>query len=79
MTITVKLRHPALGAEVRGVDMRQPLDPEAVQAVRDAWTRHLVLVFPEQDISDAEHVASRGISGSPRSSTRPRSTCARTV
>ena len=57
MTITVKPRHPALGAEVRGVDMRRPLDSQTVQAVSDAWTRHLVLVFPDQDITDAEHVA----------------------
>jgi taurine dioxygenase len=57
MTITVKPRHPALGAEVHGVDLRRPLDFETVQAVSDAWTRHLVLVFPDQDITDAEHVA----------------------
>jgi len=57
MTITVKARHPALGAEVHGIDMRRPLDAEAVQAVIDAWTRHLVLVFPDQRITDQEHVA----------------------
>jgi alpha-ketoglutarate-dependent taurine dioxygenase len=56
MTITVKARHPALGAEVRGVDMKKPMDAATRQAVIDAWTRHLVLVFPEQDISDQEHV-----------------------
>ena len=78
MTITVKPRHPALGAEVRGVDMRRPLDSDTVQAITDAWTRHLVLVFPDQDVTDAEHVALHGTSGSPRSFTRPRSTCVRT-
>jgi taurine dioxygenase len=57
MTITVTPRHPALGAEVRGIDMHRPLDAETVKAVRDAWTRHLVLVFPDQQISDQEHVA----------------------
>jgi alpha-ketoglutarate-dependent taurine dioxygenase len=57
MTITVTPRHPALGAEVRGIDMRRPLDAETVKAVRDAWTRHLVLVFPDQQISDQQHVA----------------------
>ena len=57
MTITVTPRHPALGAEVRGIDMRYPVETEAVQAIRDAWTRHLVLVFPDQRISDQEHVA----------------------
>lgn len=57
MTITVTPRHPALGAEVRGIDMHRPLNAETVKAVRDAWTRHLVLVFPDQQISDQEHVA----------------------
>jgi taurine dioxygenase len=57
MTITVIPRHPALGAEVRGVDMRRPMDAATRQAVIDAWTRHLVLVFPDQPITDQEHVA----------------------
>jgi taurine dioxygenase len=57
MTITVKPRHPALGAEIRGVDMRQPVDAPTVQAITDAWMKHLVVVFPEQRITDAEHVA----------------------
>ena len=46
MTITVKARHPALGAEIRGVDMRQPLAADVVQAISDAWTKHLVMVMP---------------------------------
>ncbi len=54
--ITVRPLNPALGAEVRGVDMRQPLDAQTRQEVLDAWMQHLVLVFPEQKITDAEHV-----------------------
>jgi alpha-ketoglutarate-dependent taurine dioxygenase len=57
MAMTVKARHPALGAEIHGVDMRRPMDPQTVQAVRDAWAKHLVLVFPDQRITDQEHVA----------------------
>jgi taurine dioxygenase len=57
MSITVIPRHPALGAEVRGVDLRRPMDDATCQAVLDAWTAHLVLVFPDQPISDQEHVA----------------------
>jgi taurine dioxygenase len=57
MTITVKARHPALGAEIRGVDMRLPLDAETVRAIGDAWTKHLVVVFPDQPVTDREHVA----------------------
>ena len=54
---TVRKLHPALGAEVRGVDMRQPLDAAAFQELQDIWMEHLVLVFPGQHVSDAEHVA----------------------
>jgi taurine dioxygenase len=57
MAITVKARHPALGAEIRGVDMRQLRDSATLQAIKDAWTRHLVVVFPDQDITDQQHVA----------------------
>ena len=57
MGITVKPRHPALGAEVSGVDMRLPIDAATVQAITEAWMKHLVLVFPDQHVSDAEHVA----------------------
>ncbi len=46
MTVIVKALHPAIGAEIRGVDLREPMDPETFQAVHDAWMEHLVVVFP---------------------------------
>ena len=49
--------HPALGAEIGGVDLGRPLDPAAFRAVHDAWMAHLVLVFPAQPISDDEQIA----------------------
>ena len=57
MAITVKPRHPALGAEICGIDMKRPLDAETVKQVHDAWMKHLVVVFPDQQITDQEHVA----------------------
>ena len=54
--ITVRPLGAALGAEVRGVDMRQPLDAETRKEILDAWMKYLVLVFPGQKITDAEHV-----------------------
>jgi len=54
--LQVRSLHPALGAEVRGIDMRAPLDPATFQALHDVWMQHLVLVFPGQHITDAEHV-----------------------
>jgi taurine dioxygenase len=56
MSITVVPRHPALGAEIRGVDMRRPMDEATRKAVHDAWMKHLVVVFPDQRITDQEHV-----------------------
>lgn len=55
----------ALGAEVRGIDMRRPLDEATRRELLDAWMRHLVLVFPGQRISDAEHVAFTRCLGEP--------------
>jgi len=55
--LQVRSLHPALGADVRGVDMRAPLDPDSFEAVHGAWMQYLVLVFPAQHITDAEHVA----------------------
>jgi alpha-ketoglutarate-dependent taurine dioxygenase len=62
---TVRKLHPALGAEVRGVDMRQPLDAAAFQELQDIWMEHLVLVFPGQHVTDAEHVAFTRYFGEP--------------
>jgi taurine dioxygenase len=49
--------HPMLGAAVRGLDLRKPLSPEIFAAVHTAWMAHLVLVFPDQPISDGQKIA----------------------
>jgi alpha-ketoglutarate-dependent taurine dioxygenase len=63
--LTVRPLHSALGAEVRGVDMRQPLDEATHQEVLAAWMQHQVLVFPGQKITDEEHVAFTRFLGTP--------------
>jgi taurine dioxygenase len=55
--LTVRKLHDALGAEVRGLDMRRPLDAATFRDLHQIWMDHLVLVFPGQLVSDAEHVA----------------------
>ena len=40
----------ALGAEIRGVDLSQPLDADTVAAITDAGDEHIVLLFRDQDI-----------------------------
>ena len=39
------------GAVVSGLDLRLPLPPEQVVAIHKAWTRHAVLVFPDQSLA----------------------------
>jgi taurine dioxygenase len=40
----------ALGARVTGVDLSRPVGNQDLQAIRAAWTKHLVLVFPGQQL-----------------------------
>ena len=35
-----------IGAEIRGLDLREKPDDETVRAVYQAWLDHLVIVFP---------------------------------
>lgn len=54
MAISIQASGQACGAEVRGVDLSQPLDDETVAAIKAAWAEHLVLSFPGQDMSDGD-------------------------
>jgi taurine dioxygenase len=42
----------ALGADVAGVDLAQDLSPETVEAIKRAWSDHLVLRFRGQQLDD---------------------------
>ncbi|RTZ45512.1 TauD/TfdA family dioxygenase [Candidimonas sp. SYP-B2681] len=44
----------AAGASVTGVDLRKPLTNAELEAVTKAWHNHLVLVFPEQNLTPQE-------------------------
>jgi taurine dioxygenase len=48
---------PAIGAEIHGVDLGQPITPAVSQAIRDAFTTHQVIFFRNQDISIEQQVA----------------------
>jgi taurine dioxygenase len=43
-----------IGAEVTGVDLSRPIDGAVFKTLTDAWHEHLVLVFREQRLTDAE-------------------------
>jgi taurine dioxygenase len=46
-----------LGAEVRGLDVSQPLSAEAVAALQAAWEKHFVLVMRGQRLDDDQLLA----------------------
>ena len=55
--ITINPLGFAAGAEVTGLDLRQPLDDLARQQILDAWHKHLVLVFPGQTLDAEQQIA----------------------
>jgi alpha-ketoglutarate-dependent taurine dioxygenase len=50
MDFTVHKLSPAIGAEIRALDLSRPLDAETVAAVRAAWMEHPVLLFRDQTL-----------------------------
>src|SRR5580693_6312231 len=47
---------PACGAEISGVDLSKPLSEHEVAAIKDAWGKHLVLVFRGQKVSQDDQL-----------------------
>jgi taurine dioxygenase len=52
--LTIQRFGYALGADVTGLDLRQPLDAAAVASVRAAALEHLLLRFPDQNLQPEE-------------------------
>ncbi|HEV2569246.1 TauD/TfdA family dioxygenase [Sphingomonas sp.] len=50
--IRVEPSKQVCGATVTGIDLRRPLAPDDVCAIRAAWLEHHVLAFPDQPIGD---------------------------
>src|SRR5437868_11103397 len=57
MPIEVHPLTAAIGAEISGVDLREPLDDNTVAAIRGALLDHLVVFFRDQDLTDEQHLA----------------------
>jgi len=52
MTVTVQPTTPDFAAEVGDVDLGKPLGAEDLAAIRAAFTKYAVLVFPDQNFTD---------------------------
>ena len=55
--IEVRPCSTAIGAEVQGVDLSEPLDNASWATIRDAFHAHLVIFFRDQHLSPEQHVA----------------------
>lgn len=56
-SIVVRKLTPHIGAEITGVDLREPLSDEVFKRIYDAWIENLVLFFRDQDITVEQHKA----------------------
>lgn len=61
--VAINVLSGALGAEVVGLDLRRPLDAAAVQAIRDAFNRNIVLVIRDQNLSEDDQLRAAGYFG----------------
>jgi len=57
MSVTVRPFSAGLGADISGVDIREPLSTADRAAIRAAWLANLVLRFRGQPMTDQQHLA----------------------
>ncbi len=53
---TVRQLSPALGAEILGVDLRDPIDDALKQKFLDVWHQHLVILLRNQTLDEETQV-----------------------
>lgn len=59
----IKSLSPALGAEITGINLARKLSDAERFELRAAWDRYHLLAFPDQVLSDEEHVAACEVIG----------------
>jgi taurine dioxygenase len=60
-----------IGAEIRGIDLRDTPDAETIRAINRAWLDHLVIIFPDQQLSQEDLVRVTGYFGEQAAHSRP--------
>ena len=56
-TLRIEPLTPTIGAEVHGIDLREPLDETRASALRDLLLQYKVIFFRDQDITTEQHLA----------------------
>lgn len=60
MAIDIHPLSHALGAEITGLDLNDPLDNGIIADIRAVWLDHNVLLFRDQDLNPEAHIAFSG-------------------
>jgi taurine dioxygenase len=60
-----------IGAEVRGIDLRERPDEDTIKAIYQAWLDHMVIVFPGQKLSQEDFLRVTGYFGELSELSRP--------
>src|SRR5580704_49611 len=63
--VTVRPLSPALGAEILGVDLRDPIDATRERQLLDAWHQHLVILLRDQTLDEDSQVRFAETFGAP--------------
>src|ERR1051326_5760187 len=56
MSVTTCPVTPPFAAEIGDVDLSRPLEPADVAAIKDAFAKYAVLIFPDQHLSQDQHL-----------------------
>jgi alpha-ketoglutarate-dependent 2,4-dichlorophenoxyacetate dioxygenase len=56
MAITICPVTPSFAAEIGDIDLSKLLDPSEISEVKDAFTKYAVLIFPDQHLSEDQHL-----------------------
>lgn len=70
--VSVRQLSPALGAEITGVDLRNPIGDELKQTFLDVWHQHLVLLLRNQTLDEDAQVRFAETFGTPANNTSGR-------
>ncbi len=56
MTITAFPITPSFAAEIGDIDLSAPIAPADLVAIKDAFAKHAVMIFPDQHLSQDQHL-----------------------
>ena len=63
--IRVRALSPAIGAEIMGVDLSQPIDETTKQKMLDIWHENLVILLRDQNLDEDSQVRFANAFGEP--------------